>query len=145
MNITLRQATTADYDFLYDLHRQAMRPYVDATWGWVEAWQEEYFRKKFDPAPRQIIQVAGQDIGVLVYEDKPDHRYLALLELLPAYQGRGIGTAVVKDLLQWADDHQMRLLLHVLKTNPRARQLYQRLGFVICGEEEIRWQMEYVP
>lgn len=145
MDVTLRQATAADYDFLYSLHRQAMRPYVEATWGWVEAWQEEYFCKKFDPAPRRVIQVDGKDVGVLVVEDKPDHRYLALIELLPAYQGRGIGTALIKDLQNWACTHQIPLVLHVLKTNPRARALYERLGFVICGEEEVRWRMEYAP
>ena len=145
MDISLRPATAADYDFLYDLHRQAMRAYVEATWGWVEAWQAEYFRKKFDPANRQVIQVNGRDAGVLVVEDRDDYRYLALIELLPAYQGQGVGTALVQNLQQQARDQQMRLVLHVLKANTRARRLYEALGFVDCGEEAIRWQMEYVP
>lgn len=52
---TLRPATAEDYDFLFALHRAAMREYIEPIWGWHEEWQEEYFRKKFDPHERQSI------------------------------------------------------------------------------------------
>lgn len=145
MTISLRPAQNNDYSFLFDLHEQAMRPYIDATWGCVDEWQAEYFRKKFDPNLRQIIQVDGQDAGVLVVEDHDDRLYLALIELLPAYQGHGIGSALIRDIQQRAKQTQRPLTLHVLKTNPRAIQLYQRLGFAIIQEEDVRWLMEFAP
>ena len=56
---TLRPATPEDYDFFFALHRAAMRDYIETIWGWHDDWQEEYFRRKYDPGQRQIIQVAS--------------------------------------------------------------------------------------
>jgi tryptophanase len=118
-----------------------MRPYIEATWGWQEAWQREYFAGKFEPRNRQIICVAGQDAGVVVVEKRAQELYLALIELLPQFQGQGVGTAVVRRLIDQAQDFALPLALHVLKSNGPARKLYERLGFQIVAEEEIRWKM----
>ncbi len=141
LNYTFRQATAADYEFLYNLNVISLRKYVEATWGWEEAWQQEYFARKFDPDPRQIIQVAGEDVGVVVVEERDGDLYLALIELLPAYQGRGIGTQIIKKLMAQAVEEQRPLSLHVLKTNTPALRLYQRLGFEIVADEKIRYKM----
>jgi hypothetical protein len=63
--IRMRSASKDDYDFLWALHRSALRPYVEATWGWDEAWQADYFRAHFDSAHCQIIQAEGVDVSVL--------------------------------------------------------------------------------
>lgn len=141
----LRQATDADYDFLYTLHVQAMRPYIEATWGWQEEWQQEYFALKFDPRKRQVIQINGRDAGTLVIEERQGDVYLALIELLPAFQNRGIGTAILTDLLRRAQVCHRPVALHVLKTNQPARLFYERLGFEIVAEEEIRYKMRWLP
>lgn len=139
---TLRQATEADYEFLYRLHKAAMQPYIEATWGWQEEWQQEYFARKWNPQVRQIIQIQGQDVGVLVIEIRQGEHYLALIELLPECQGHGVGTAVLADFLHEAEAHGLPATLHVLKTNGRARQFYERLGFTIAADEEIRYKMQ---
>lgn len=138
---TLRPATPEDYDFLFALHHAAMRDYIETIWGWHDDWQQEYFRRKFDPQPRQIIQVEGQDAGVVVVEERPEELYLSLIELLPAYQGRGIGGAIVRELLAQARTAGVPLTLHVLKSNEPARRLYERLGLRIVGEEAARYRM----
>ncbi len=138
---SLRPATPEDYDFLFALHRAAMRPYIETIWGWHDDWQQEYFRRKFDPQPRQIIQVEGRDVGVLVVEARPDELYLSLIELLPAYQGQGIGAAIVQALLARAQANGVPLTLHVLKSNEPARRLYERLGLRIVSEEKVRYRM----
>jgi ribosomal protein S18 acetylase RimI-like enzyme len=139
---TLRGATNADYDFLYNLHRAALRESIEATWGWVEEWQAAYFREKWDPAKRQIIQVNGRDAGVLVVEDRDGEHYLGLIEILPEFQGRGVGTAVIRDFLAAAKQQHKPAALHTLKTNPKATRLYQRLGFTIVAEEEHKYKMK---
>ncbi|GAB4271477.1 MAG: GNAT family N-acetyltransferase [Candidatus Promineifilaceae bacterium] len=140
---TLRPASAKDYDYLFALHKATIRPYVEAIWGWVDEWQEEYFRKKFNPSNQKIIQINGKDIGVVVVEDRGSYLYLALIEITPAYQGQGIGTAVIHNLQQRARQEKRPLRLHVLKSNLRARQLYEQLGFVISNEEPIRWEMTF--
>lgn len=142
---TLRPATEQDYDFLYELNKVALRDYIEPIWGWHEEWQQEYFRRKFEPQRRRIIQVDGRDAGVLVVEWREDEIYLGLIELLPEFQRRGIGTAVVADLLARARARRLPLALHVLKTNALARRLYERMGFEIVKEEEVRYRMRYAP
>lgn len=142
---TLRQATADDYEFLYRLHKAALGQYIDATWGWHEAWQREYFDRKFNPNERQIIQVDDQDAGVVVVREQDGELYLALIELLPEFQRRGVGTAVIHTLQQRAVARGLPLTLHVLKTNAPARRLYERLGFAITAEEETRHKMTWSP
>jgi ribosomal protein S18 acetylase RimI-like enzyme len=54
---------------------------------------------------------------------------LAEIEILPEWQGRGIGSAVVRSLMREAASRQKPLTLRVLHINQRARTLYERLGF----------------
>mgnify|MGYP002713107007 CR=1 FL=1 len=138
---TLRPATQADYEFLYQLHKVAMKKYIEATWGWEESWQQDHFQAKWEPTKQQIIQVEGQDAGVLVVEQRDGAYYLGLLEILPAFQGCGVGTAVIQDFIAVAKKQVLPATLHVLKSNPQAQQLYERLGFVIVAEEEHKYLM----
>jgi hypothetical protein len=50
---TTREAGLHDFDRLFEIHRLAMRPYVEQVWGWDDQWQAAYFREHFDPAVRQ--------------------------------------------------------------------------------------------
>ncbi|MFN2135400.1 MAG: GNAT family N-acetyltransferase [Candidatus Promineifilaceae bacterium] len=138
---SLRQANSNDYAFLYRLHADTMRPYVEQLWGWEEAWQQEYFARKFDPQNRQIIVIDGQDAGVLYIEEHQHEIYLALIEIAPAFQGRGVGTAILNSLIILAGERHVPLNLHVLKSNKPARRLYERLGFAVVGEEQYRCKM----
>jgi len=138
---SLRQVTHDDYTFLYQLHVAAMREYVEATWGWEEEWQQEYFARKFNPDTRQIIQVEEQDAGVIAIEQRIDEFYVALIEILPIFQGRGVGTDIVRQIINTAHADGLPVTLHVLKTNIPARRLYECLGFAIAQDESIRYKM----
>ena len=91
--VQLRPARAADVDFLYRLHKAAMQDYVAQTWGWDEAWQQQYFYQHFDPSVCQIIVAAGYDVGVLSVVRQAEVVYLRNVAVLPPYQGRGIGTS----------------------------------------------------
>jgi ribosomal protein S18 acetylase RimI-like enzyme len=145
LTYSLRQADDGDYDFLYELHRLALREYIEPIWGWHEEWQQEYFRAKFDPRKRQIIVVEGQDAGVVVVENRPEELYLGLIELLPRFQRRGLGAAIVNQLKAEAEATNRPLTLDVLKTNHPARRLYEQLGLGVVADEEHRHRMSYPP
>ncbi len=138
---TLHQATYDDYAFLYQLHVAAMREYIEATWGWQEEWQQEYFARKFDPESRQIIQIDEQDAGVIAIEQRVEELYIALIEILPAFQRHGVGTSIVRQLINTAHSNSLPVTIHVLKTNTPARRLYERLGFTLVQDEGIRHKM----
>jgi GNAT superfamily N-acetyltransferase len=145
MQITLRPATFADADFLYNLHRVAMQIYVEQTWGrWDDGWQAQRFREYFDPAATQVILYEGEPVGMVGIERRATEIFLSQIELLPAYQGRGVGAYLISAVIDEAHRENMPVTLQVLKVNP-ARRLYERLGFVITGETATHYLMKASP
>jgi ribosomal protein S18 acetylase RimI-like enzyme len=140
--ITIRPATRDDVDRLFAIHRAALKSYVDATWGWDDDWQADYFREHFDTSIRHVICCAADDIGFLDVMAQPDAIILQNIEIDPDYHGRGIGTELIRRVLTDADNNGIPVRLQVLKVNSRARDLYERLGFVPVGQTDTHCQME---
>lgn len=113
---------------------------VAQVWGWDDAWQRAHYDAHFDPSRARIVVVDGADVGVVVVEWQADAAFIAGIEILPAYQGRGLGAAIVRDVIAEAAASGLPVTLQVLKINP-ARRLYERLGFTITGETETHYQM----
>jgi predicted GNAT family acetyltransferase len=79
-----------------------------------------------------VIELEGQRIGRLYVaeleaEQKAELRLMDVA-LLPEYRNRGMGGALVRELLDEAAAAGRLVSLHVEENNP-ARRLYQRLGF----------------
>jgi ribosomal protein S18 acetylase RimI-like enzyme len=130
----LRLAITSDSEFCYQVHKAAMSGYVAAIWGWDEEVQRGYHDRAFNPGRWQIISVDGANAGVIGVDYRPGEIYLSRIELLPGYQGRGIGARLVQELLNEAGRRGQELALDVLAVNQRARALYQRLGLREVGQ-----------
>jgi len=142
----LRPATEQDYAWLWSVKRLTMRPYVEQTWGgWDEEAQEEFFRENFVPANMRVIVVEGQDAGLLHVEREAGEIFLANIQLLPEFQNRGLGTAVVRGVLDEARAAGLPVRLQVLKPNRPARRLYERLGFAVIDETGTHLRMRAVP
>jgi GNAT superfamily N-acetyltransferase len=141
---TLRPASGTDYAWLRRLHHAAMRELVERVWGWDEAFQDAYFREHFDPSGRQIVQVAGVDVGVIKVLHQGDELFLAEIQIMPAHQGHGLGSALIRDLQDRARLEGLPVGLQVTRAN-RARVLYERLGFVITGETATHYLMRWTP
>jgi ribosomal protein S18 acetylase RimI-like enzyme len=125
----LRQARPEDRDFLFDLNRATMKEYVERVWGWDESGQITFFDDRFAPDQWQIIQADGTDIGVLIVQEDARQIHVAEIQILPEWQGRGIGSSVVRELMDRGTATGRSLTLRVLHANPRARALYERFGF----------------
>jgi GNAT superfamily N-acetyltransferase len=135
---TLRPLTQADFEWDFALLRDALGPYVEATWGWDEDEQRARFVAMYPEAleQRQVIEVAGEPVGVLTVLRRPGSFYLELLEISRAWQGRGLGTAILKGLLDEARTNGLPLELNVLRANPRARALYERHGLSVVDDSD---------
>jgi ribosomal protein S18 acetylase RimI-like enzyme len=142
---TLRPATAADRDFVVEVNRVAMGPYLEAAFGWDEAAQRAYFDEGFDASGGDVIQVDGVDVGELLVEERPGQLFLVRLAVLPEWQGRGIGSEIVQMLVERAHELGSALALDVFKCNPRAARLYESLGFVRTGESETDVSMRLEP
>ena len=128
MTYDLRPATDTDREFLWDLLVATMKEYVAQTWGWDEEDQHRRFRENFPPARYRILVVDGNEVGAVAVERKPAEVFLASILILPEHQGKGLGTAVIQDILRDAEQLGLPVSLRVLRVNP-AISLYERLGF----------------
>jgi ribosomal protein S18 acetylase RimI-like enzyme len=98
------------------------------------------FRQRWDETQVMIITLDGAKIGCFQSFVKEDALFLAQLFVDRALRGQGIGTAVVKALIEEAMGADRALTLGVVKTNPALR-LYERLGFRVTHEDERKFYM----
>jgi ribosomal protein S18 acetylase RimI-like enzyme len=141
--IGLRRAVAADTEFCYRLHAAAMGEYITAIWGWDEEAQRDFHDGAFNPDRWQIITADSKDIGMLEVDRRPGEIYLARIEILPSYQGQGIGSRLIRALIEEAARTGKDFALEVLTVNRRAAALYKRLGLteVGRGDDDIKIAM----
>jgi ribosomal protein S18 acetylase RimI-like enzyme len=136
---TLRTARVEDFDYCARLYFEGMDTIIKQLNLNMEA-QLAGFRQRWDVTQVKIITLDGTDIGWLQGCVKEDVLFLAQLFVDRAWRGQGIGTAMVKDLIQEAARAGRALTLGVVKTNPALR-LYKRLGFHTTHEDERKFYM----
>lgn len=135
MDFVLRPARAADYEWLWNLKRLTMRPYVEQTWGiWDDFAQEEFFRHSYRAEAVQVIVVDRTDAGLLHVEREPHEIFLANIQIHPDFQNRGLGSAVVRTVIETGHQLNLPIRLQVLKVNRDARRLYERLGFRVSHD-----------
>lgn len=101
--------------------------------------------------PNRIILVAEIDdeiVGLLDFSngnrDRTAHAGEFGMSMAKAYRGIGIGTELLKCLINWAQLNETleKINLTVHSNNHRARNLYERMGFIIEGikKKEIKYE-----
>jgi len=150
---SLRPARPADQEFLFRLYAST-RPEVSA-FGWAAQQQEAFLRMQFNAQQRwyqtvypecehNIILTNETLVGRMLVSSNRDSVTLVDISLLPEYRNRGIGAALIHTLIETAMAEGQAVKLQVLRMNP-AQHLYQRLGFVVTGQDEMYIQMEIRP
>jgi ribosomal protein S18 acetylase RimI-like enzyme len=136
----LRPATEADREFFFATRRAGFRALVD----WDDDAERAKADREFDALPVQIVLERGEPVGYLAVLNEPDHVFLDEVVLVPDAQGRGLGTRLVHEVLEYAAASGVPVRLSVLVNNP-ARRLYERLGFRVTSVEHSRVRMEWSP
>ena len=154
MNLRLAPLSPEDEDFIYRLYASTRMAEISG-FGWNQAQQEAFLRMQFN-AQKRWYETAypGAEYTVILRDEQPVGRMIVLrgvqefhlidIALLPEHRGCGIGTALVGELIAESRRAAVPLALQVLKTN-RAVHLYQRLGFIRSGEDEMYYQMRANP
>lgn len=132
-----------DYkEFIYQTKKNAYKQYVEANWGaWNEEDQRRYFNNFIESVAGDtwIIQMNGKDIGFYNGMTLEDGSYeIGNICIIPEYQGKGIGTQVLKDIMELHKGQDLHI--QYFKQNPVGK-LYERLGFQSNGETEFHYQM----
>lgn len=152
MQPTLRPSSSEDKDFLLHLYASTRMAEI-ASFGWNEVQkqafvtiqfnaQQRWYETAYPEAEWRIITLQRQPVGRMIVHRGADAAVLVDIALLPENRGRGLGTALLRELLDQCRKDHLGLRLQVLKTNP-AQRLYARLGFSIVSEDALYLQMEW--
>ncbi|GAA1592836.1 MULTISPECIES: GNAT family N-acetyltransferase [Kribbella] len=131
MTWSLRPATADDLERLAELRAVVMRPDLERLGRYDEHRVRQRLRDAYAPEHTRIIEVAGDFAGSVTLRPA-DRLWLEHFYLAPQYQGRGIGSGVLRSVLDRDDD----VWLNVLQGSP-ARKLYERHGFVLDSEDPV--------
>jgi ribosomal protein S18 acetylase RimI-like enzyme len=154
MNLSRRPVRPDDQEFQFKLYATTRQAEI-AAFGWSSAQQEAFLRMQFAAqqnwyrtayplAAWEIIELDQAPVGRMIVLQGRESITLVDIALLSEHRGQGIGGGLVRELLEEGRDAMVPVRLQVLKSNPAAR-LYQRLGFVKTGEDEMYLQMEKRP
>lgn len=140
MNIQIRRARATDTEFARAVYFETMRDRIEPLFGWDQRHQEASFAGWFDFQQAAIIVADERDIGWMQTRDGADEVFLGSLYVIPEMQRRGIGTRVLRELIDQSHRSSRALTLAVMKNNP-AIQLYERLGFRVTHEDQYKFYM----
>ena len=132
-SIDLIKAVERDKDFLVTLRKLTMTEHLEKQ-GIFLSDEEHMSRVNIHFENALIITKSDNRIGLLKYLETNDTIEILQIQVLPEYQGIGIGKYVLHQWIEKAKNVNKRLTLKVLKDNP-ARRLYEQLGFCVVGEE----------
>lgn len=142
MNYVLRDSNENDIEFILNLRRKTIKPYVEAIWGWDETFQTKDFLENFQPELNKIVTYGGHDIGVLERYESEFVVNISEIHIEPAYQGKGIGSSILKTVIEQAREMNKTVKLGAFKKNHGAIKLYEQLGLHQTGETETHVLME---
>jgi ribosomal protein S18 acetylase RimI-like enzyme len=151
LGIAYRPMVEADLPFVEALYASTRTEELALT-GWPETQQRaflaqqhraqhQYYRSQFAEAEWLIVERGGEAIGRLYLDKRDDLHRVIDISLVPAARGRGIGGAILTDVIAAADAQGKSVSIHVEMHNP-ARRLYDRLGFVTVADEGIYLRLE---
>jgi GNAT superfamily N-acetyltransferase len=152
--ITYRQATEADHDFLVNLYGSTRQEELALT-QWDADQREAFVRTQFAaqrghyrakrPAGREeLILVDGEPVGRLYSDLSGDTDHLLDLCLLPEWRGRGIGGRVLNSILAEAAARGQRVTIYVESFN-RSLSFFERHGFTRSAENGVHYLLEWRP
>lgn len=111
-------------------------------------WNEENQKKLFDKFMKEnsknieLIYLENKLIGFYNGREISDNLHeIGNICIKPEYQNKGIGTAILKEIL--FENKSKEIVLHVFKENP-AIKLYERIGFEIIKETKYHYQMKKI-
>jgi ribosomal protein S18 acetylase RimI-like enzyme len=136
--LTFRPVADVDQDFAFDLYAM-VRAAELAPVPWPEEEKRRFLRQQAALQHRHYVaNYPGADLLLIERDSAPigrvyvyrtiDEIRLMDIALVPERRNRGIGTALIREILDEARATRRKVTLHVEPDNP-AQRLYARLGF----------------
>ena len=135
-------AEADDMEWLFSLHKAAMGPLVEKTHGWNEDYQRQKFQERPARVKDHIVWRGDTRVGMVSCRDENDAVRVLRIEIHPRYQMQGIGTRVMRQMMDRASAASKDVALQVNKLNS-ARRFYEKLGFIETSENETHYLMRW--
>jgi len=151
----LRPERPEDLPFLFDLYASTRAEELDLT-GWDEATRAQFSAMQFSAqrlhytthypgAQLDVVELDGDAIGRLYVRRSDREIVLMDVALLPRFRNQGIGSHLLRTLIEESIATNRALTLHVETNNARAHNWYLRFGLVEVKREAIHIQMRREP
>ena len=152
LGLSLRPMTDDDLPFVADLYASTRTDELSGT-GWPPEMQQAFLRQQHDAQHRHyrmhypgaewlVVELSGAAVGRLYLFEQEQEMSIIDISLVPAARGRGLGGALMEDLMAAAASAGRSVSLHVERTNPALR-LYQRLGFALVEDKGVYLQLSW--
>jgi ribosomal protein S18 acetylase RimI-like enzyme len=149
-SVTLRPATDEDRPFLLRVYASTREPELEAA-GMPSEQRRAFVAQQFEAQSHayaayrdtsfEIVLVDGEPAGRLIVARWPEELRVVDIALLPEYRGRGIGGALMREVIEEAEERGVKTAIHVERFNP-AQRLYARLGFRLVSEDGVYMLLE---
>jgi ribosomal protein S18 acetylase RimI-like enzyme len=153
--VSLRPAVDADQEFLVGVYAGTRADELaqvnwddsqkDAFIRWQYAMQKQEYDARYPDARYEVILVDGIPAGrIWIGADDTQIRLLDIA-VIPEFQNRGVGTHLLRQLMDEAtrDNKPLRHMVFVLNEN--AYRFYERLGFKTIEDVGGYLHMEWLP
>ncbi|CAN5376720.1 GNAT family N-acetyltransferase [soil metagenome] len=149
--LALRPETAADESFRLALFRVSRGPgwdslpprVLDMIMAQQFHVQTQGYRAAHPKARLRIITLDDAPVGRLADDRMADAIHLIDIAITPPWRGRGVGTTVIRDLMNEAAAAALPLVLQTARDNLAAQQLYERLGFVTTSASATHLSMAW--
>lgn len=152
--IAFRPISDDDLEFLHRVYAETRREELSVT-PWTEEEKRTFLRLQAEAQHRHYqLHYTGSDFLVILVDGVPSGRLyvgrwskeirVVDIALLPEARGSGVGTRILKDLLDEGARTGRCVTIHVERMNPALR-LYERLGFVVEEDKGIYLFMKWSP
>ncbi|MFF3904611.1 GNAT family N-acetyltransferase [Streptomyces sp. NPDC001848] len=132
----MRPASVPDVEAVAELRAVVLRADLERLGRYDAQRVRQRLREGFDPAHTWVIEVGGAFVGCVALRPAEDSHWLEHFYLAPRVQGNGVGSGVLRVLLERCDRSGVLVRLNVLQGSP-ARRLYERHGFMVEAEDPV--------
>ena len=153
--VALRPVAPEDDEFLFGVYMSTReRELAQVEWGegqkeqfvrWQFGLQRREYDARFPRAEYDVILVEGRPAGRLWVGSDGTQIRLLDIALLPEFQNRGVGTLLLRLLIEHARGAGLPLRHMVFVLNDDAHRFYERLGFAVIDDHGAYKHMEWRP
>jgi GNAT superfamily N-acetyltransferase len=153
-NITLRPVVLGDQDFLIEVYASTRAEEL-AIVPWTDEQRDQFIRSQFNAqqhhyaekyptGTHDVILSDGKQVGRIYVAQLDQEIRIIDITLIPTERNRGIGSYLIKQLLEEAKRKNKITRIYVEEFNP-SLSLFKRFGFNMSEQHGFHLLLEWIP